>query len=341
MIRVEQNKSLKPYNTFGIDVKAENFIEVHSIDELDELRANADLWNLPKLFVGGGSNMLLTRDQKGLIILNNLKGIQVEEESESDIVVSAYGGEVWHEFVLQTLSNDWGGLENLSLIPGSVGASPMQNIGAYGVEIKDRFEWLDAYHLETGEIKRFTTEECAFGYRESVFKRALKDQFFIFKVAFRLDKKGHHHLNTSYGAIQSELGERGKYDPSIQDVSDAVIAIRQSKLPDPKEIGNSGSFFKNPVISIELFEKLKQEYPNISSYPVNDKEVKVAAGWLIDNAGWKGKTIGNYGVHKNQALVLVNYGGATGKEIYDLSTEIIDSIKNKYGIELEREVNIL
>lgn len=341
MIRVEQNKSLQPYNTFGIDVKAENFVEIHSIDELNELKANADLWNLPKLFVGGGSNMLLTQDQKGLIILNSLKGIQIEDESENNVVVSAYGGEVWHEFVMETISNDWGGLENLSLIPGSVGASPMQNIGAYGEEIKDRFEWLDAYHLETGEIKRFTTEECAFGYRESVFKRALKDQYFIFKVAFRLDKKDYHHLNTSYGAIQSELESKGITEPTIREVSNAVIAIRQSKLPDPKKIGNSGSFFKNPVISIELFEKLKQEYPNISSYPVNDKEVKVAAGWLIDNAGWKGKTIGNYGVHKNQALVLVNYGGATGKEIYDLSTEIIDSIKNKYGIELEREVNIL
>lgn len=341
MIQIEQNKSLQPYNTFGIDVTAEYFAEVHSIDELNELKANIDLWNLPKLFVGGGSNMLLTQDQKGLIILNSLKGVQVEEESERNVVVSAYGGEVWHDFVLQTLSNDWGGLENLSLIPGSVGASPMQNIGAYGVEIKDRFEWLDAYHIETGKIKRFRTEECLFGYRESVFKRALKGQYFIFKVAFRLDKKGFHQLNTSYGAIQSELGNMGIYDPSIQDVSDAVIAIRRSKLPDPKEIGNSGSFFKNPVVPIEYFQLLQEKYPNISSYPVDDKEVKVAAGWLIDNAGWKGKTIDNYGVHKKQALVLVNYGGATGKQIYDLSTEIIASIKDKYGIELEREVNIL
>lgn len=341
MIQVEENKSLQPFNTFGIDAKAEFFVEIKSIDQLNELKANQDLWNLPKLFIGGGSNMLLTKDQKGLCILNSFKGIQVEEESDDSIVVSAMGGEVWHDFVIHTISNDWGGLENLSLIPGSVGASPMQNIGAYGVEIKDRFEWLDAYHLETGEIKRFYNPDCKFGYRESVFKRALKNQFFIFKVAFKLDKKEYHQFNTSYGAIQSELETMGVDQPTIKDVSNAVITIRKSKLPDPKEIGNSGSFFKNPVISIEHFNTLKEQFPTISSYPVNKNEVKIAAGWLIDQAGWKGKTLGNYGVHKKQALVLVNYGGATGSQIYNLSSDIIASIKDKYGIELEREVNIL
>lgn len=339
MSNIQQDISLKPYNTFGIDVSAKLFGEFSSTEELKSILNDKKYSNEELLILGGGSNVLFTKNQNGLVLHNQIKGIEKVEEDEDSIVLAGGSGNEWHEFVLHAINSDLGGLENMSLIPGSLGASPMQNIGAYGVEVKDHFEWLEAYHIESGEIHRFDNQKCEFGYRESVFKRALKGQYIIVKVAFRLAK--HHQLNTSYGAIEQELEKLNLSSPTIKNVSDAVIKIRQSKLPDPKEIGNSGSFFKNPVIDNETFQKIKAQFPTIASYPSGSNKTKVAAGWLIDQAGWKGKTINNYGVHKNQALVLVNYGGATGKQIYDLSTEIIQSVNEKYGIELEREVNIL
>ncbi|MFY7943793.1 MAG: UDP-N-acetylmuramate dehydrogenase, partial [Crocinitomicaceae bacterium] len=262
--------------------------------------------NEPLLILGGGSNLLLTKDFEGLVLKNEILGFNLIEETETDVIVEAGAGEVWHQFVLKCLEQNFAGLENLSLIPGSVGASPMQNIGAYGVEIKDVFEYLDAYEISTGEIKRFSKEDCAFGYRESVFKNIYKDQYVICKVAFRLSKNP--KINTSYGAIESELQKMGISDPTIHDVSNAVIAIRQSKLPDPAVLGNAGSFFKNPVVPESLVEKIKASYPDVPNYPAESGKRKLAAGWLIETAGWKGKTIETYGVHKLQALVLVNYG---------------------------------
>jgi UDP-N-acetylmuramate dehydrogenase len=255
------------------------------------------------------------------------------------VIVESGAGEVWHELVLYCIQNGWAGIENLSLIPGSVGASPMQNIGAYGVEIKDVFSYLSAINIATGELEIFNAEQCNFAYRESVFKQALKGKYIICYVAFKLSKKA--IKNTTYGAIEDELKKMGISNPSIEDISKAVISIRQSKLPNPAVIGNAGSFFKNPIVSEELVKKLQEIYPDIPNYPSTNGTKKLAAGWLIEKAGWKGKTIGNIGVHKNQALVLVNYGGGTGEEILALSTAIIEDIKSKFKVELEREVNIM
>lgn len=332
------NVSLKPYNTFGIDVSAKEFIEINAPNELIELIHNQKI-NKNRLILGGGSNILLTRDFNGQVIKNNIKGKQLLQDDGEYYIVKAGAGENWHNFVIWCLSQEYNGLENLSLIPGNVGASPMQNIGAYGVEIKDVFLNLEAIELASGETKVFYNEDCSFGYRESVFKNIYKDQYFITSVTFKLPKK--YMLNTSYGAIEDELKSMGISSPNAKDVSNAVIQIRQRKLPDPREIGNSGSFFKNPVVSNNLFEKIKAEHPKISSYDLNNGTTKIAAGWLIEHAGWKGKTYRNYGVHKNQSLVLVNYGGASGKEIYNLSEQIIKDIQEKFGITLEREVNIL
>lgn len=341
MIEIKENYSLKDFNTFGIDVLARYFAEVTSLDKLKELLCSPIAQNNSHLIIGGGSNLLLTGNVDALVIKISLVGINKEMESENDVVISCGAGVIWHEFVIKTIEEGLSGIENLSLIPGCVGASPMQNIGAYGVEIKDTFEYLEALNIKTLEVRTFTNAECEFGYRESIFKNELKGQYIITKVAFRLSKKP--SINTQYGAIASELEQMGINNPTTKDVSNAVIAIRKSKLPDPKEIGNSGSFFKNPLISTELLHTIQQTYPNVPYYQTNiQDEVKIAAGWLIEQAGWKGKTINNsYGVHKNQALVLVNYGGATGKEIYDLSTEIISDIQNKFRITLEREVNIV
>lgn len=334
---ITENTSLQPYNTFGLDAKAKYYAPFHSVDELRSLiDKNRDK---ELMILGGGSNILLTQDVDKLVLRNELKGIEVIEESAEDVFVKSMGGEVWHDLVLFCIEKGYGGIENLSLIPGSVGAAPMQNIGAYGVEIKDVFQSLEALEIETGEIKTFDTEACAFGYRESVFKRSLKGKYVILSMTLKLSKNP--KVNTSYGAIQQELEKMGVSAPSIQDVSNAVIRIRQSKLPDPKEIGNSGSFFKNPVVSQEKFQALQEKFPDIANYPLEDGQVKLAAGWLIDKAGWKGKTFDNYGVHKKQALVLVNYGGAKGSDIYQLSEDILQSIKSIYGIELEREVNII
>ncbi len=335
---IQENISLKPFNTFGIEASTRYFGRFSSVEELNQiLTSNKDK---ELLILGGGSNILLTKNFDGLTLINEIKGFEITKNDGTDVIVKSGAGEVWHEFVLKCIENNFSGVENLSLIPGSVGASPMQNIGAYGVEIKDVFESVEAYHIPTGELHTFSKEECEFGYRESVFKRKYKGQYVIIYVSYKLSLSA-PKVNTSYGAIESELKEMNISTPSIKDVSQAVINIRSSKLPNPKEIGNAGSFFKNPVISKELFDKLIVEFPTIPNYPAENDGKKIAAGWLIEQCGWKGKTLGHYGVHKLQALVLVNYKGATGTEIYDLSSSIIKDVEDKFGITLEREVNIL
>jgi UDP-N-acetylmuramate dehydrogenase len=334
---IQENFNLRPYNTFGIEVVAKRFGAFTTIQELRELLSQRNDDEL--LFLGGGSNVLFTQNFDGLVLRNELKGIEVVEEDDKNVIIRSGAGEVWHELVLHCVENGYGGIENLSLIPGSVGASPMQNIGAYGVEIKDVFVSLEAYHIETGEIHSFDKEACEFGYRESVFKRRLKNQYVITSVTFKLTKE--HVINSSYGAIESELEKMGVTEPTIKDISTAVIAIRSSKLPNPTVIGNAGSFFKNPVVDKSILENIQKNYEKVPNYPAPNGKIKLAAGWLIDQAGWKGKTFGNFGVHKMQALVLVNYSDAQGAEIFDLSTKIIEDIKSKFGIVLEREVNIL
>ncbi len=336
---ISENISLKNFNTFGIDAKSRYFASFSDTETLVELLSNPIVKTKPRLVLGGGSNLLLTKDYDGVVLKNELKGKQLIAEDDSYYYVQSGAGEIWHQLVMYCITNNYAGIENLALIPGCVGASPMQNIGAYGVEIKDTFHSLEAMNVHEGIIKTFTLEECAFGYRESVFKRKEKDNWIILSVTFKLSKRP--ALNTSYGAIDVELEKMNLDRITIKDIAQAVINIRTAKLPDPAVIGNAGSFFKNPVVPLAVYEKIKTHYNNAPCYPVNELEVKVPAGWLIESAGWKGKTFDNYGVHKNQALVLVNYGGATGKQIYNLSTEIIEDIKSKFGIELEREVNII
>jgi UDP-N-acetylmuramate dehydrogenase len=333
---IQTNKNLKEYNTFGISVKAEMFAVFSSIEELKQILS---FRNDKKILVlGGGSNLLLTKDFDGLVIKNEIKRFEVIEETVSEVIVESGAGENWHEFVLNCIDKGFGGIENLSLIPGSVGASPMQNIGAYGVEIKDVFESLSAYHIKSGEIHYFNKTKCEFGYRESIFKNKVKGEYIILTVTFRLTKNP--TINSSYGAINEQLKVMGIQAPTIKELSAAVIAIRQSKLPDPKIIGNAGSFFKNPTVDNVLLEKIQENYPDIPNYPAENGR-KLAAGWLIEKAGWKGRTFDNYGVHKLQALVLVNYGNCTGQEIFDLSSQIIQDVFEKFRVLLEREVNIL
>jgi len=333
------NTSLKPFNTFDIEVFAEYYAEFDSVVSLTQLLNKRK--DRPLFILGGGSNILFTQNYNGLVLKNEILGLKTIEENSNSVVIEAGAGMNWHSFVLSCIEKNFGGLENLSLIPGNVGASPMQNIGAYGVEIKDVFEYLDAVHIATGKVQRFYKADCAFGYRESIFKRTLKDKYIICHVAFRLSKIK-HDLNTSYGAIESELEKMKITNPTIRDVSNAVIAIRQSKLPDPNKIGNAGSFFKNPVVPKNNLTNLLEKYPNIPHYPAPNDKVKLAAGWLIEQAGWKGKTYdGRYGVHAKQALVLVNYKNTTGQEILNLSNEIIADVKFKFDVTLEREVNIL
>lgn len=335
-MQVIDHQSLKAYNTFGIDAIAERFASFNSIEDLEALLLQYS--NDPLLVLGGGSNLLLTGNVKGLVLKNNLAGIQKIKENDEFVYVKAGAGENWHGFVLYCIEQGWAGVENLSLIPGCVGASPMQNIGAYGVEIKDVFDELQAYHIREKKVYTFSKEECEFGYRESVFKRRLKNEFIILEVQFKLRKQPIFH--TSYGAIEKELESMQVEELSIKGISDAVIRIRSSKLPDPKQIGNAGSFFKNPTVSKEQFDLLQQTYPDIVGYPVND-QVKLAAGWMIEKAGWKGFREGDAGVHQKQALVLVNYGKASGKEIYNLSERILQNIQQQFGVLLEREVNII
>lgn len=337
-MQIQHNFSLKKHNTFGIEAKAKEFVAIHSVDELKEVLS--ENISKKKFILGGGSNMLLTKDIDALVIHIDIKGIQIVKETEDFVWVEANAGENWHEFVLWNIEHNFGGLENMSLIPGNVGTTPVQNIGAYGVEIKDNFISCDAVNIKTQEIKTFHKEDCNFGYRESIFKHEAKDKFIITSVIYKLTKNN-HKINTSYGDILKELEKNNITVPTIKDVSNAVIAIRQSKLPDPKELGNSGSFFKNPIISREHFEKVKALFPEVRHYDVSAEEVKVPAGWLIEQAGFKGIRIGDAGVHKNQALVLVNYGNASGQEILNLSKEIQKTILDKYTIAIEAEVNVI
>lgn len=338
-MEILHNVSLKNYNTFGVEAYAKYLVEVNSVDEINHAIDFAFSNDLKILVINGGSNILFTQDWKGLVIKINLKGIELVVQDEFHAWVKVQSGENWDSFVRWTLEQNLGGLENLSLIPGNCGTAPMQNIGAYGVEIKDVLSELTALEISTRTLKRFSNSECHFGYRESIFKNELKNQYIIVDVTFKLSKNN-HQIKTSYGAIQSELANLGIDAPTIQDVSKAVVNIRQSKLPDPSKIGNSGSFFKNPVISDSHFQKLQMSYPSISGYPVQNG-TKVAAGWLIETAGWKGFREIDAGVHSKQALVLVNYGQATGKEIFNLSQKIIQDIQDKFEIELEREVNVI
>jgi UDP-N-acetylmuramate dehydrogenase len=337
-LEIKQNISLLPYNTFRIDVKAKYFVEINSTDDLRLLISTDEFKSNKRFILGGGSNLLLTKDFDGIVIRLAIKGIKVCEEGD-DVYVEAGAAEVWNDFVQYNVNKGYAGLENLSLIPGTVGASPIQNIGAYGVEIKDHFFSLEAFEIETAEIKKFNKEQCEFGYRESVFKNKFKGQYIITSVVFKLSKTP--NLKLHYGAIQEELKKRNILNPSIKDVATVVSEIRVSKLPDPSTIGNSGSFFKNPIIDKATFERVLNNFPDVVNYPAGEGNVKLAAGWLIEQCGWKGKQIGNVGTWKNQALVIVNHGNASGKEIYDFSELIITSVFERFGVSLEREVNTL
>lgn len=337
-MNVVSNFSLKKFNTFGIEAKAKLFVAIQSEDELI-----AVLKKYPtekKFILGGGSNMLLTQDIDALVIHIDIKGKKIVQENDDFVWVEAKAGENWHEFVLWAINQNFGGIENMSLIPGNVGTTPIQNIGAYGTEIKDTFESCHAIQINNQEHKTFQKEECNFGYRESVFKQEAKDKYIITSVLFKLTKKN-HKINTSYGDILKELEEQNCINPELKDVSNAIIAIRKRKLPDPKELGNSGSFFKNPIISKSAFESIHSKHPEMPFYEISNNQVKVPAGWLIEQAGFKGKRFGDAGIHVNQALVLVNYGNATGQEIVAVSKNIQQTIKKTYNIDIEAEVNII
>lgn len=337
-MELQHNISLKPFNTFGIDANAKAFINISSTTDLKQA-VTSGLFAGKHLILGGGSNMLLSGHFDGLVIKNNLLGISILQETDSHVLLQSASGETWHQLVMFCVDRNWGGLENLSLIPGTVGAAPIQNIGAYGVELIDTFESLTAIDVLSGEERVFAKADCAFGYRTSVFKTIFKGKYFITDVTFKLNK--HPETKVSYGAIQDVLAKDGITQPSIKDVSNAVIAIRSSKLPDPKVLGNAGSFFKNPEIPVSQYEQLKAEFHNIPGYPTHDNLVKVPAGWLIEQCGWKGKRVGNTGAHKDQALVLVNYGGATGQEIMYLAAAIQKSVSDKFGITISPEVNLI
>ncbi len=337
-MQIQTNFSLKKYNTFGIEAKAKQFVAVHSVEELQLVLANHT--SDKKFVLGGGSNMLLTQDIDALVIHIDLKGKKIINQDDDFVWVESLAGENWHEFVLWTIEHDFGGLENMSLIPGNVGTTPVQNIGAYGTEIKDTIVSCEAMHIATQKLQTFTKADCNFGYRESIFKHEIKDQYIITSVVFKLTKRN-HKINVSYGDITKELEKQNVTTPSLKDVSNAVIAIRQSKLPNPKELGNSGSFFKNPIISKTDFEKIHALHPEMPHYVVSETEVKVPAGWLIEKAGFKGKRFGDAGIHKNQALVLVNYGNATGQEILVVSKNIQATVLKEFGIAIEAEVNVM
>ncbi len=339
MAKLLENYPLTALNTFGLSANSAYFSEIQSVNELLELLSDVQFTQLSKLVLGGGSNVLFTGDFSGLIILNRICGVTTNQETDENVLVHAGAGENWHQFVLKTISMGLGGLENLSLIPGCVGAAPIQNIGAYGVEIKNTFHSLEAVSIEDGKLQTFSKDECRFGYRDSIFKQEEKGKYIITGVTFALSKKPILHLD--YGAIKQELNVKNIEHPTIQDVSNAVIAIRQSKLPDPKVIGNAGSFFKNPEVENEKAEELRMQYPEIVSFPFTATTSKLAAGWLIEKCGWKGKRIGNVGMHEKQALVLVNYGGATGNELINHARMVQTSVNEKFGVTLEMEVNII
>ena len=336
---VQEYKSLKAYNSFGIEVRCRYFVEVFTEADLKQLLQSPLIVQHDLLVLGGGSNILFTSDFKGLVIKVSIPGISVIAGMDDEIIVRSGAGVVWNDFVNYCVGNGYAGVENLSLIPGTVGASPIQNIGAYGVELKDVFHSCIAYEISSGKSRTFSFEDCNFGYRDSIFKNELKNKYIIVFVNFQLNKTG--NINTQYGAIKEELAKRNIVDPAISDISKVVAAIRVSKLPDPSTIGNAGSFFKNPVIEQDQFHRLVTQFPGIVNFPLAGGKIKIAAGWLIEQCGFKGKVVGNTGTWKNQALVLVNHGGATGHEVYSFSEQIIESVDAKFGIRLEREVNIL
>ena len=336
-MNIQTDFSLKNYNTFGVDAKANTYVDIVTIEDLKTVLKSETSKSF--FILGGGSNLLLTKDIDAMVLHLNLKGISITYETDDYAIVKGNAGENWHEFVVWFLNKNLGGVENMSLIPGNIGTAPIQNIGAYGIELKDVFHSCETINISTQEKKTFSNEDCNFGYRESVFKGKHKGKYIILSVTFKLKVDG--EVDIKYGAIGQQLKAKDISDPSAKDVSDAVITIRKSKLPDPSLIGNSGSFFKNPIILKPHFNRLKKSYPALPSYPVDDFKVKVPAAWLIENAGWKGKTMGAYGVHKKQALVLVNYGNATGQEIVNVSIEIQETIFLKFGIHIEAEVNII
>ena len=334
--KIKKNVSLKKYNTFGLDVKAKAFLSIYSTLQLQKLLAH---YNGEIFILGGGSNLLLTQDMEQLVLHNQIKGKELCRRFRKCVYLRAGGGENWHRFVLWTIQQGFGGLENLSLIPGSVGAAPIQNIGAYGVELKDVFHSLKAVHLATGKIHTFRKKDCLFDYRNSIFKQKLKGEYFITEVTFKLSTIP--KVNISYGTIRQVLAARNIKNPSIKEVSNAIIYIRTQKLPDPAKLGNAGSFFKNPIVSQRKLKQLQKSHPDIPFYPLSDKEVKLPAAWLIEQCGWKGKKIGQTGCHQNQALVIVNYGNAKGKDIWKHAQRVMDSVKKQFGILLSPEVNVL
>lgn len=338
-MNIQNNISLKEYNTFGIEVLAKYFVEINSAEELKQL-INMPLFNSGRrLVLGGGSNLLLTDNFDGLVIKISIPGIEITDEDKENVVIRAGAGVIWHELVLFCVERNYGGIENMSLIPGTVGAAPIQNIGAYGQELKDVFLSLEGIYIDSGETAAFSSDGCLFGYRESIFKTELKDKFIITSLTIHLSK--FPKLNIGYGTVKKKLEKLNKENITIKDVSAVITAIRKSKLPDPAEIGNAGSFFKNPEISIEQFEQLKEKFPGIIAFDSAEGKKKIAAGWMIEQCGWKGKRIGNTGAHKDQALVLVNYGGASGKEILILAEKIKKSVYDKFGVELREEINII
>ena len=338
-MKVLENYSLKTLNTFGLDIKTRWFAEINSVESLQALLKDQRFQSIPKMILGGGSNILFKDDFDGLIIHNRIDFVKIISEDENYIFISAGAGMTWHSFVLYTIDHNYPGLENLSLIPGCVGAAPIQNIGAYGVEIKNTFHQLNALNMTDGSLRTFTAEDCRFGYRDSIFKQEERNRYVIVDVTFRLTKNA--SLNTTYGTIEEQLKIMNISHPTIRDISNAVIAIRKSKLPDPEIIGNAGSFFKNPKVPIHIYNKLKENFPAIVGYPSSSGNYKLAAGWLIEQCGWKGKRIANTGMHEKQALVLINYGGATGKELIAHAELVQKSVLEKFGVDLEMEVNII
>ncbi|GAA5520403.1 UDP-N-acetylmuramate dehydrogenase [Aliifodinibius salicampi] len=336
---VNQDVQLRPYNTLDIPARARLFASITSVEELQQLLQESPVDTDDMLVLGGGSNILFAGDFPGMVLQIAIKGKKIVEEDDSFVWLEIGGGENWHQTVRYAIDKGWGGIENLSLIPGTVGAAPIQNIGAYGAELADVFERLEAVNIASAEVRTFSKEECEFGYRDSIFKRALKGKFAITKIVLKLSKRP--EINSSYGAIQSELERRNINEPTIRDISDIVISIRNDKLPNPEALGNAGSFFKNPIVEAEKFEKLKQSYPQIPGYEISENEIKVPAGWLIEEAGWKGKKIGNTGTYRQQALVIVNHGGATAEEILNLAAKIQESVREKFEIDLVPEVNII
>ena len=338
-MKIEENYSLERHNTFHLNVKTRWFMEYNNEEELVRILKDEYVSSFEKVHIGSGSNLLFLHDYRGVVLHSAIKGMAIVDEDDENVSIRVGAGELWDDLVAFAVKNGWGGIENLSLIPGEVGAAAIQNIGAYGVEIKDTFYELDAMSLEDGSLTTFSREDCKFGYRDSIFKREAKNKFVIVSVTFQLSKKP--ALNTSYGAIEQELKAMKVQNAGIREISQAVINIRSSKLPDPAKIGNAGSFFKNPEVEISFYEKLKSEYPDLVGYKTGNNKMKLAAGWLIEQCGWKGKVSGHVGMHKQQALVLVNYGGATGSELIEHARAVQSSVREKFGVELEMEVNVL